>query len=88
MKFIIEVTMTGTRTYDVEAADEALATAEASRRAATDFKADENRLSLLSTHLRCPKCKKALWRECNFCNICGTPRPGKEVTENGNTIQQ
>ena len=88
MKFIISVTVHGDSVYDIEADSEKEARNEAQKKALAEFSGAEKQVAVLSVHLLCPSCKKAMWSESNFCQHCGTRRPGKEVAENGNLLRK
>ena len=79
MKFIINVTVHGDSVYDIEAASEKVAREEAQKRALAEFSGAEKQVNVLSVHLLCPSCKQAMWSESNFCQHCGTARPGRKV---------
>ena len=81
MKFIISVTVHGDSVYDIEAASEKVAREEAQKRSLAEFSGAEKQVNVLSVHLLCPFCKKAMWSESNFCQHCGSRRPGKETDE-------
>ena len=84
MNFIINVTVHGDSVYDIEAASEKVAQEEAQKRALAEFSGAAKRVNVLSVHLLCPSCKKAMWSESNFCQHCGTRRPGKGKEINTN----
>ena len=78
MRFIISVTVHGESVYDIEAASEKEARNNAEKKALSEFSGTEKQVKVLTVHLLCPSCKKAMWYESNFCQHCGTARPGKE----------
>ena len=77
MRFIINVSVHGDAVYDIDASDEDAARQMAEKKACDEFNGGEKTVSVLSVHLLCPVCKKAMWSESNFCQHCGTPRVGK-----------
>lgn len=79
MKFIINVSVHGDVVYDIEASDEVAARQMAEGKACAEFNGGAKTVSVLSVHLLCPGCKKAMWSESNYCHHCGARRPGKEV---------
>lgn len=83
MRYIISVTVSGESVYDIEAGSEAEARDKARKKACEEFSGAEKRVSVLSVHLICPSCKKALWNEMKYCYNCGAARPGKEDETNG-----
>lgn len=77
MRFIINVSVHGDAVYDIDASDEGAARQMAEEKACAEFNSGTKSVSVLSVHLLCPGCKKAMWSESNFCQHCGTARPGK-----------
>ena len=77
MRFIINVSVHGDAVYDIDASDEDAARQMAEKKACDEFNGGKKTVSVLSVHLLCPGCKKAMWSESNYCHHCGATRPGK-----------
>lgn len=80
MRFIINVSVHGDAVYDIDASDEDAARQMAEEKACDEFNVGKKTVSVLSVHLLCPGCKKAMWSESNYCHHCGATRPGRELT--------
>ena len=88
MKFSVRVVVQGNAVYRIDEENEQKALSIASQKAIEEFNNGKKKVSVISLIIECVNCGKRLWDDSIFCPQCGTPRPGKEITENGHTIQQ
>ena len=77
MRFIINVSVHGDAVYDIEASEEDEARRIAEKKACAEFNGGDKTVSVLSVHLLCHVCKKAMWSESNYCHHCGAARMGR-----------